>query len=650
MNKKQRLEELTAIVSKLAYDYYVLDNPSVADAEYDKLSDELIALEKELGTILPDSPTNRVGGEVLEGFEKVIHEYPLQSLAKCQSLSELQSWVDGVKSKINKAEFALEYKFDGLSLSLTYIDGNLKLAATRGNGIIGENVTNQIKTIKSVPLKIPFKGKLIVVGEGLMLLSNLKDYNKNNNEPLKNARNAAAGAIRNLDPKETAKRNLDFFAYNIPFCDSEKFETQEEMKIFLKINNFLVGNFFEKLTKFSEMEKTIKQIGENRTNINILIDGVVLKLNQIAFRDELGKTSKFPKWAMAYKFEAEELSTVLKSVFWSVGRTGKVTPIAEIEPVELSGATIQKATLNNIDDIMRKQVKIGGRVFVRRSNEVIPEILGVAGDKNIGTVPIEPENCPSCGAKLVHDGVNLFCKNFDNCPSQIVGRFTHFTSRDAMNIEGVSEQTALALFEKLGLKNCSELYNLTIDDLLKLDGFKQKKAQNIINSIEKSKNPYLYNFIYALGISEIGVKASKDLAKRFGTLNNLMNATFEDLLALNNFGEVMAKEISDYFAEPKFSLEINNLIDCGIKIKENYISSNQILLGQKIVLTGTLENYSREEATKIIEKAGGEVVSSVSTKTSFVLVGENAGNKLQKAKELGIKIISETEFMNMINS
>lgn len=650
MTKLKRLHELTKQVAEHARAYYVYDNPTISDAEYDKLADELMALEAELGIVLPESPTNRVGGEVLQGFEKVKHAFVLQSLAKCQTINELQAWIASIKKDFSAAEFSLEHKFDGVSLSLTYQDGVLVQAATRGNGAIGENVTEHAKTIRSLPLTIPFNGKLVVVGEGLMLLSSLALYNNSSAEPLKNARNAAAGAIRNLDPKETAKRNLDFFAYHIAFAEGMAFKTQQEVHTFLQNNHFLVGKYIAICHEFSEIEKQVLQVEKKRAKLDYLIDGMVIKLNQIEHRADFGKTTKFPKWAMAYKFEAEETTTTLKGIVWNVGRTGKVTPIAELEPVELGGATVSRATLNNFADLTKKKVRIGGRVFIRRSNDVIPEILGVAGDETLGEKPTEISICPSCGTTLIKGNVNLVCPNYLGCRAQVIARLSHFASRDAINIEGFSEQTASLLYDNLGIKMFYQLYELDEQHLLTLEGFKQKKASKLIASINKSKSVALANFLYALGINEIGIKAAKDLAKKFGSLETIKNLTQADVANMFNFGDVMASELVMYFSDIQRSYELTKLLDSGIKIANSATATGTQLQGKKFVITGTLPHLSREEATHQIEQAGGEVLTSVSSKTSFVLAGEHAGSKLEKANLLNIPVITEQELLKMLNA
>ena len=420
-----RMRQLVDILNKYAHYYYVLDNPIVSDKEYDVLYDELVELEGETGVVYPDSPTQRVGGEILSGFKKYQHEVPLYSLNKCQNFDELKKWYNDVLKAVKNPVFTLSYKFDGLSIICKYKDHYLISAATRGNGKVGEDVTEQVKTIKSVPLKIDYDGEVLVRGEGMITLSNLKKYNETYDEPLKNARNAVAGAIRNLDPKETAKRNLDLFCYDVLFDSKNEINSQTQIQSFLEKNGFKTSDFFKTTQSFEDMCEFIEQVDKKRFEIDILTDGVVINVNDFNQRDEMGFTIKYPKWAIAYKFPAAEVSSKLVDVVWQVGRTGKVTPIAQVEPVELAGATVSRATLNNIDDIRRKDLEIGARVFIRRSNEVIPEILGVAEKYDDDKPIVPPTNCPCCDSLLVKKNMQYYCENPD-CSQQIIDRMTHF--------------------------------------------------------------------------------------------------------------------------------------------------------------------------------------------------------------------------------
>ncbi len=645
---KQEIEALVKDLNKYNYYYHVLDKPIISDGEYDKLYYHLVDLEKQTGYVLPDSPTQRVGDEVKEGFSKVHHEKQLFSLDKAQNFEELQHWYDGVVQKFPDSTFTIEYKFDGLRLALTYEGGLLKIGATRGNGLVGEDVTAQVKTIRSVPLSIPFKGKIIIEGEGIMLISELDKYNLKSDDGLKNARNAVAGAIRNLDPKVTASRNLDFFAYGVPYIENKQFATQVELRQFLMDNHFLVGNFFEVRKDIKDIEDVVSHIGNIRNSIDILIDGAVVKLNEIPNREKLGYTIRFPKWALAYKFPPLEVTTTLRKVIWQVGRTGKLTPLAVLDPVDIAGATVKRATLNNWDDIQRKKVKINARVFLRRSNEVIPEILGVAQQDDSCVEITKPTVCPSCHTPLVQDGVNIYCPNIYKCPEQLKERIIHFCSRDAMNIEGIRDKTIDEMYDKLDIKTVADLYTLNEEKLLKLDKFKDKKANNIVQSLKKSKQANYPNFIFALGIDNVGIKTAKDLAKNFKTFDELRHANVESLSQIKDIGLIVAQSIVDYFKDEYNKEIIDKLFSCGVQIVYPTKSASSKFDNMTFVLTGTLPTLTRAEATKMIEDNGGRVSTSVSKQTTYVLLGEDAGSKLAKAMALGVKTISEEEFLAML--
>ena len=650
-DKLKHQEELTNLLNKYAYNYYVLEKPIVSDYDYDVLYDELLELEKQNNFIFPFSPTQRVGGDVLKGFKKVYHVAKLFSLNKCNDYIGLNKFIDDVNYVKPNQKFVVEYKFDGLRIIAHYKNGILVQASTRGNGIVGEDVTEQVKTIKSVPLKINYKGDLYVAGEGVITLSNLEKYNKTAEEKLKNARNAVAGAIRNLDPKVTASRNLDVVFYDIVKIEDEKLvKTQEEVNSFLKSNSFLTGKLFEVVSSLDEIEKIIEKIDKIKSKLEILIDGLVIKLNNLNLREELGFTSKFPKWAIAYKFAPQELTATLKKVEWNVGRTGKITPTAVISPVELSGATVTRATLNNYEDILKKKIKLNSLVFVRRSNEVIPEILGLAQEGE-NSKPIEkPTLCPCCKKEVCKVGPNIFCTN-PACPQKVISKLTYFASRNCMNIEGLSEKIIEVLFNNNKVKNFSDLYTLTEKDFINLEGFKDKKIANILNSINKSKTCNLSSFIDSLSIDGVGEKTSKDLAKKYKSLKNLMLCNVQELLSIKDIGGVIANNIYNYFQNEDNIKEINKLIGLGVTINEvktEKIDENGYFFNKKVVLTGSLNNYTRLEASKIIESLGGEVVSSVSKNTNCVLVGADAGSKLEKAKALNIPLLTEEEFEKII--
>lgn len=646
-----KMKSLIEKINKASYEYYVLDNPTISDKEWDKMYYELLDLEKSSGIVLEDSPSKKVGGEVLAGFNKVTHKNKLYSLGKAQSVGEIVDWNTRNQNIFSfQEEYSVEYKFDGLSLAITYDKGNLIMAATRGNGEIGEDVTEQVKTIRTVPLKIPYTGYIVVQGEGIIKLSELEKYNNETDEKLKNARNAVAGAIRNLDPKVTAKRKLDFFAYNINYAPDLKFATQVEMFEFLKKQGFLTGKFFKIVHSIEEIENIIKETEKTRPHLDYLIDGLVIKINQTKIRDQLGFTEKVPRWAVAYKFEAEETSTILSSITWQVGRTGKITPVAELEPTELCGVTIKRATLNNYNDILRKKVKIGDRVFIRRSNDVIPEILSVA-ETYENSKPIEkPTICPCCGSILLDTGTELYCENHLGCRTQIILKLDQFASRDAMNIDGLSVKILEQLYDKFNVKSFSDIYKITEEELKTLEGFKDKKINNILSSIQKSKNVKLSNFIFALGIGNIGKKTAKQLAKHYKNITNLENATLEELIELDDIAEITANEIVHYFSEESNRNEISELLSHEVSIEElsNQSKTGGFFDNKKVVLTGTLSKFSRKEAEEIIESQGGSTSSSVTGATDIVLVGENPGSKLDKAKKLGVQIMYEAEFLTKI--
>lgn len=666
MNELTRMKELIDILDDLNYKYYTLDAPSVSDKEYDNLYDELVNLENETDTILENSPTQRVGGEVLEKFTKHRHLGSLWSLDKSQSVEELRDWDLRVKrlissynegnteDKLPEPTYILEYKFDGLTVNLTYENGRLVQAATRGNGEIGEAILPQIKTMRNVPLTIPYKGGTIEVqGEGLMPLSALKNYNKTAVEPLKNARNAAAGALRNLDPKVTATRNLIAYTYNIGYTDNLDFDSHLEMMEFLRKNKLPVNEYIKEFSDIEDIITEISVVEENLKSLDILTDGLVIKINDMRTREVLGFTQRFPRWAIAYKFEAEEMTTKLLSVTWNVGRTGKVTPTAHLEPVDIGGATVSRATLNNWDDIVRKKVGLGCKVWIRRSNEVIPEIMGTVDDcENKGNIE-KPELCPACNSELHHEGVHLFCPNSLSCKPQLVSRVVHFTSRDAMNIEGLSEKTAIQLYEELDLKDIAEIYELKYEDLIDLERFGPKKTQNLLDAIEKSKDVTLSSFIYALGIPNVGRKTAGQLAESFKTLENIKKSNIEELIEIPDIGEIVATSIVEFFSDEKILKSIEKLISEGFIIhhEETEMLSEDSIFNQKtVVITGKLENLSRDEVGEIVKSLGGKITGSVSKNTDIVIAGEKAGSKKEKAEELDIKIIGNEKLKEIIGN
>lgn len=651
MDKKARLEWLTREVKKHGINYYVYDNPTISDAEYDKLYYELVDLEKELGYSLPGSPTSRVGDYVLPGFKKRKHEIPLYSLNKVKDFADLDSWILDMQKASNNTniDFALEYKYDGLKVVIEYRDGHYKSATTRGNGTVGEDVTKQVRTIKSVPLTIPFKGRLLVQGECMMTNSSFKEYNKTAEIPLKNPRNGVAGAVRNLDPKETEKRKLDYFCYDILFADGMEFSTQEEMHDFILSQGFRTGDFFKIVKNIDEAKREIEHVDIVKDKLDVMIDGMVIKVNQTKYRDDIGYTNKFPKWAMAYKFKPIEQTTKLLDVIWQVGRTGKITPIAVLDPVELSGAMVSRATLNNTQDIVRKNISINSTVFVRRSNEVIPEVMGIATEAEDKIDIIAPKFCPSCHQELTEIGANLFCTNHKHCYEQIIDRLTHFVSRDAFNIDGLRDKILKVLFEKLDISYPYQLFDIKSEDLVDLEGFKDKKINNLISSIEKSKTIEWQNFIFALGILNVGKKTAYVLSKKFQDIDELKNCNLQTLTAIDDIGEIVANSIIEYFQDQDNIDNIDKLFSRGVVIKyPEKIGEHPYFTGKTIVLTGSLDSFTRPELTKILQDYGANVTTSVSKKTDLVIAGKDAGSKLDKAKSFGINIIDEQNLINLL--
>ena len=645
------MDEMTSLkdrLNNLAYRYYVLDDPAVSDAEYDALYDKLVALEKSTGVVLPDSPTRRVGGKPLSKFEQVRHLGRLYSLDKCKTREELRAWMDKLCVGGKMPRVSVEYKFDGLTINLTYRDGKLVQAATRGDGVTGEVVTEQVKTIRSVPLSIPYKGVLEVQGEGIMRLSALEEYNSDPTvTPLKNARNAAAGAIRNLDPAQTAKRKLEVVCYNVNYIEGRRFESGSEMMAFLKEQKFKVSDMYVLADDQKTVFDTLDKIESVRPSLDFLIDGAVVKADDFSMREELGYTEKFPRWAMAFKFAAEEMTTVVRDVIWQVSRTGKLNPLAVLDPVDIGGVTVSRATLNNISEIRRKDIRIGSRVFVRRSNDVIPEITGVA-EQPEDAVEIEvPAVCPACGSPVEVRGVFAYCTDSEACEPALVSRFAHFVCRDAMDIEGLSDKTLELLYSEGKIRDFADLYSLSADDLTDLEGFKDKKIANILAAIAASKHTELKRFLFAIGIPGIGKKAAAQLADAFGTLEAARAAKEEELLALDDFGDVMAKNVIAFWNDPLRAAEVDRLIAAGITFEQKERTEGAFS-GKKVVLTGSLARFTRSEAKKLIEERGGEVADGVSAKVNLVIAGEAAGSKLEKAKKLGIEIIDEQKFVEML--
>ncbi|MWC30554.1 NAD-dependent DNA ligase LigA [Paenibacillus sp. MMS18-CY102] len=659
----ERMHQLIEEIERHSYSYYTLDQPTVSDAEFDKLYDELVALEKTIGVVIEHSPTQRVGNELLKGFDQHRHRSRLWSLDKAQDVEDLRAWNQRILKGINDwnskhpeeaplpdPAYVLELKYDGLTLNLTYENGRLIQAATRGNGVVGEGILAQAKTIRSIPLTIPWQdGTIEVQGEGIMNLSVLEAYNQTAEEPLKNARNAAAGALRNQNPKITAERKLNAFFYNIGHAEGVSFETHKQLQQFLIENKFKVNPYVSYHDSMEGVEEELLRVTEMRPTLDYLIDGAVVKIVDMRTRDALGYTDKFPRWAVAFKFEAEETTTVLESVSWEVGRTGKITPVARVEAVELAGVTVQNCTLNNMGDIDRKNLKhaLGTRVFIRRSNDVIPEILGKADDEEGAEIEV-PAVCPSCGTALEQRGAHLFCNNKLGCKPQMIGRITHFASRDAMDIETFSVMTAEQLYEECGVRDPADLYTLGYDDLIKLERFGERKAQKLIEAFEKSKSRDLAAFLFALGIPNTGKATTKVLADHFGSLDAVLLATEEQLIQLPDIGGIVADSIVSFFADPLVQVSVGKMREQGVRaeaevrrVPSAIEGVNNVFTGKTVVLTGTLPTMTRDEAAKKLEALGAKVAGSVSKKTDFVIAGESAGSKLTKAQNLGITVIED---------
>lgn len=658
MSTENRMDTLIRTLNEASAAYYSGGQGTMSDAEWDRLYDELARLEKETGVQRDNSPTRRVGAEPLKAFSPHRHLNRLWSMDKVQSKDELRAWLSRCEKlweqqaePLPPLAFGVEYKLDGLTINLTYQNGRLVQAATRGNGEVGEGVLPQVRTIRSVPLSIPYPGLLEVQGECIMRLSTLDAYNKTADEPLKNARNAAAGAIRNLDPAVTAARKLDAFFYQIGTIENPPYADQRGMIQFLKDNGFPTVPLAT-VSDAQSLETAVDQTEQARETLDFLIDGAVIKVQDLRTRELLGSTDKFPRWAVAYKFAAEEDIATLLSVDWQLGRTGKLTPLARLTPTDIGGVTVQNATLNNYGDILRKRLAIGCKVWIRRSNDVIPEIMGRVGDTEPGELEIlPPARCPACGTALTERGAHLFCMNRKSCKPQAVARLAHFAGRDAMDIEGFSEKTAELLYDALGMRDPADLYALTVDTLLSLGkGFKQKRAENLIHSLQESKHCALDAFLFGLGIPNVGRKTARDLADTFGTLEKLTEAAEEQLLAIPEVGGVVAASIAEFFSFPENRQMITRLLDAGVTPAYERSIRSDALMHQSVVITGTLETMSRQEAEALVAAHGGHAASAVSKKTSFVVAGDKAGSKLAKAQKLGVPVLTEREFLAKIGT
>lgn len=657
MDTKKRIKELTNILTEANYRYYVLDDPTMLDFEYDRLLRELEDLETvnpELA--LPDSPTKRVGGQALSKFEKVEHAVPLMSLQDVFSTEELDAFLERVLESDPQAEFSVEPKVDGLSVALEYVDGVFVRGATRGDGNVGEDVTENLKTIHSIPMTLQdAPARLIVRGEVFMPKKSFERLNAQQEaegKPLfANPRNAAAGSLRQLDPKIAAKRGLDILIFNIQLAEGINFSTHTESLEYLRELRFKVIPF----TKFSTVDNIsaqVRAIDERRSELTCDIDGAVIKVNDLTRRDRLGTTAKFPRWAVAYKYPPEIKSTVVEDIVVQVGRTGVLTPKAVVRPVQLAGTTVTNATLHNQDFINERDIRIGDTVRIRKAGEIIPEILDVDFSKRPDNAKAYslPRICPICGAPTAQDddGAFIRCTGVE-CPAQLSRNIAHFVSRDAMDIEGLGSAIIDALIEKGYIKSPADIYYLTLEQMKSLWQKGDVAAKKLLASIDASKDQDVSRLIYALGIRQVGVKTGKQLASEFGSMDALMNATREELMNVPDIGDVTAHSIADWFAQPQSRHMIERLRQAGVNFESKRTVLDARFAGMTFVLTGTLSKFTREAATERIELFGGKASGSVSKKTTYVVVGENAGSKERKARELGIPILSEDDFLDMIN-
>ena len=656
MEPKERIRELTDLLNEANTKYYVLDAPEMPDFEYDRLLRELEELERAHPELaLPDSPTRRVGGEALSQFEKVQHPVPLMSLQDVFSTEELQEFLDKMKEAFPGAEFSVEPKIDGLSVALEYVDGQFVKGATRGDGVVGEDVTANLKTIRSIPMTIDnAPPRLIVRGEVFMPKKSFEKLNERQEaegKPLfANPRNAAAGSLRQLDPKIAAQRGLDILIFNVQLAEGVDFKTHEESLEYLKQLRFKVIPY-KLLSSAAAVNAEVDAINENREKLTCDIDGAVIKVNDLAQREQLGATAKFPRWAAAYKYPPEIKPTVVEDIVVQVGRTGVLTPKAVVRPVRLAGTTVTNATLHNQDFISQRDIRIGDTVRIRKAGEIIPEILDVDFYKRPeGAVPYTlPKVCPVCGAATAkdEDGAFLRCTGAE-CPAQLSRNIAHFVSRDAMDIEGLGSAIVEALIEKGYLKSPADIYYLTLEELKSLWQKGGKAAEKLLKAIEASKEQDVSRLIFALGIRQVGAKTGKVLASRFGNLDSLMKAAVEELTDVEDVGEITAQSIYDWFHQPQSRHMVERLRQAGVNFESKRVVSDTRFAGMTFVLTGALTKFTRDEATEKIELLGGKASGSVSKKTTYVVVGENAGSKERKARELGIPILSEDDFLEMI--
>ena len=644
----ERMKELVELLNRYATEYYTSDNPSISDSEYDRLYRELVELEKaHPEQVLPDSPTHRVGGKILDGFEKYSHQYPLYSLQDAFSREELDAFDARVRKELDDVTYICELKIDGLSISLTYEQGIFVAGATRGDGSIGENITENLKRVKDIPLSLPEKLDITVRGECYMPRASFNQVNlarQENGEPeFANPRNAAAGTLRQLDTAVVAKRNLATFLYQEASPSTR--DSQEKVLNHLEQLGFVVNPRRILAHSMDEVWDFIQEVGQERDQLPYDIDGVVIKVNDLAGQEQLGFTVKAPKWAVAYKFPAEEKEAKLLSVDWTVGRTGVVTPTANLTPVQLAGTTVSRATLHNVDYIAEKDIRKDDTVIVYKAGDIIPAVLRVVESKRVSEEKLDiPTNCPSCESKLLHfeDEVALRCIN-PRCPAQIKEGLTHFASRDAMNISGLGPSVVEKLFEAQLVKDVADIYRLTVEDFLLLEGIKEKSAQKLYQAIQASKENSAEKLLFGLGIRHVGSKASQLLLQNFHSVEALAQANPEEIATIESLGSVIAQSLQTYFATEGSKILLSELKELGVNLdyKGQIVAADAALSGLTVVLTGKLERLTRSEAKSKLENLGAKVTGSVSKKTDLVVAGADAGSKLQKAQELGIDIRDE---------
>ena len=654
IDAKKRIDELVEQLNYHSRLYYVENRNEISDYDYDMLQNELKELEKNYPQFLrPDSPTQRVGGEAVSQFEKVEHIVQMGSIQDVFSFEEVRRFVDTVRETIPAPAFVVEPKIDGLSVSLEYHDGEFVIGSTRGDGFVGENVTQNLKTVRSIPLSLPEDLPLLEVrGEVYMPRGVFEDLVKkqeeNDEQPFKNPRNAAAGSLRQKDPKIAASRKLDIFVFNVQRIEGRELTAHKQSLDYLKSLGFKTIPDYKRVSTADEIIARIEEIGEVRYTLPFDIDGVVIKVDDFAQRETLGYTAKTPKWSVAYKFPPEEKNTKLLDIELNVGRTGAVTPVAVFEPIMLAGTEVARATLHNRDFIAEKNVNIVDLITVRKAGDIIPEVLCVAEKRSEGCFEF-PDTCPVCGAPLVksEDEAAVRCSDID-CPAQIFRRIVHFASKGAMDIDGLGPAIVRALLDNGLITSVADLYTIKKADLLELDNFKEKSADNLINAIEKSRSQPLDRLVFALGIPNIGQASAKLLCDKFGDLDNICSASEEEIADIEGFGDIMASAVTKELAEPHMRELIAKLAECGVNTKYQKVQVDSRFEGKTFVLTGTLPTLKRAEAKALIEKYGGKASGSVSKKTAYVLAGEEAGSKLDKARSLGIEIITEEQFLDMI--